>query len=202
MRLIDIASEIKREAELAQKAATDEERKAATRLRRVSYYKQFGDQWFSELSKQIEMFATSFNEIAGDLTKLSARLVSDPGSFSILVSMEPQNSGILATSPYCLLTQEHDDLKVTMKLCDGPRVANFQCEVRIADYQEFKVQVMLKRETSVIDEAATDRYCNVDDEHFFPIFKTVKSEERKLLASSDFAEFVLSHFVEFARKKH
>jgi hypothetical protein len=201
MKLTDIAGEIVREAESARREAEKKEAIAAARSRRVSYFKEFGDQWFSELAKHVEALAESFNEIAGEQAKLTAQLNPGPDSFWITIAFEQPNRLLDENCPRCSIKQQRDDLKVAVDMFDGPRASNLQCDVRIPDFKEFGVQVVLKHEKSVIDEVATDKYCDVDDESFFPIFKTVRSEETKKFNTSEFAEFVLAEFISFSRRK-
>jgi hypothetical protein len=201
MSLRDIATELKQEAESARRATEETEKRAQAHSRRVSYYKEFGDKWFAELAKQIETSEESFNEIAGDQAKLNAQLNVGPGAYSIAIELVRQNAALIDANPRCSVVQKHDDLKVLIELIEKSKASILECDVRIADFTEFKVQVILKNQKDVIDEKATDREYKRDPENFFPTFKTVTSEERKVFTTTEFAEFILIHFVEFTRKK-
>jgi hypothetical protein len=201
MKLLDIANELKQQAEATRKAAEEDQRIATARSRRISYYEQFGDQWFGELAKQIDIYINSFSEIAGDAAKLNAELKNGSnGCCSIAVCLVAQPKPSIELPPHLFLRQEHNELKVLLELFDGLNTEFFEYEVKIQDYTTFKVRVVLKTEKTIIDDDATDRFCKIDDPHFFPIFKTVKSEEAKTLSTSEFAEFSLAQFIEAARK--
>jgi hypothetical protein len=200
MKLLDIANNLKHSAEAAHRQAEATASKAADRSRKVSYFKEFGNKWFSEVSEEATTLSRSFNEIAGDQATLQPHLNSDQGTYSIDISLFPQNLTSAGRDARCSIEQKPDDLKVLIHLFDGSDTSNLEFDVKIVDFAGFKVELIQKKEERVIDEKATDRYCDIDDENFFPIFKTVKSQETKLLTTNEFADFVLTQLVEHAGK--
>jgi hypothetical protein len=201
MKLLDIANDLNRAANAVRKAAEESEKQRAAHYRAVSYYKEFGNKWFSELLGEIETLLGSFNKTAGEHAMLKAHLNSGSEIDSIAIELITQNTPLVCANGHSSVVQKHDDLKVLIQVINGSNASHLECDVKIAAFTEFKVQVILSHEKNEIDEKATDRYCDINDANFFPIFKTVTTEEKKILKTNEFAEFVLTYFVQVARKK-
>jgi hypothetical protein len=200
MSLLDLADDLNKAADSKRKALEEAEKQKLSHLRKVSYYKEFGNKWFSELAGEIGALSDSFNKTAGEQAILKSHLDSDSGIDLIAIELIAQNAHVVSTDAHCSVAQKHDDLKVAIQITKQTNTSHLDCDVKITDFKEFTVQVILKHQKGEIDETATDRYCDINDEHFFPIFKTITTEEKKLFKTGEFAEFVLTHFVKTVRE--
>jgi hypothetical protein len=193
MALLDAARHLNAALETNKQAEAKDIREAEIKSRRVSLYKEHGEQWFNELRQALGNLASRFNSVAKDRTK-QLQIGQHPTDLNRI------EIGFLLPDELgrsCCIYREESDLRV---ICEFRRSGKTWAEdFKVIPTEQFEIKVIVsvesvKRHTEWADEAGGkltgDLYNDL-------ISWTEKVKEIKSLATEEFADHLLDYFLSF-----
>jgi hypothetical protein len=194
--LLDVAVKLNKHYEVRKKAEEERVRQAELHARKLSYYGEFGKQWFNDLTEEMDKLIAEFNSVTGEHSKLNR--IHDIGSpeNTLVVQLMQSSRDPTDPTPTCIIRRENSDLKVVLEIehLRAPYKENYDVVVR--DFSRLTVRVNTVTEKESLGEGVQWRNRETGETEYAPTFVTKKIRNSLEFNANEFADYALSTFAE------